>query len=186
LNRLSPAGVDVRDPRLDAMRYHEGLVAIMGAFLCMQRAARRMITAGRGGRIVNITSVHEFQPRVAAGAYGAAKAGLGLLTKVAALELAEHGITVNAVAPGEVATRMTGQEETDPHSVDRPGVPPGRPADAREIAAVVAFLASPAASYVTGASWPVDGGMLLMGPTAASDLTSNDWRPLSGRARIRP
>jgi NAD(P)-dependent dehydrogenase (short-subunit alcohol dehydrogenase family) len=148
-----------------------------GAFLCMQRAARRMIAAGRGGRIVNITSVHEFQPRVAAGAYGAAKAGLGLLTKVAALELAEHGITVNAVAPGEVATRMTGQEGTDPHAVDRPGVPLGRPADAREIAAVVAFLASVGASYVTGASWPVDGGMLLMGPTAGSDLTSDDWRP---------
>src|SRR5215213_9003244 len=71
-----------------------------GAFLCLQRAARRMVAAGRGGRIVNITSVHEHQPRVGAAAYCAAKGGLGLLTKVAALELAEHGITVNSVAPG--------------------------------------------------------------------------------------
>src|SRR5919107_1286305 len=91
-----------------------------GAFLCLQRAARRMIAAGRGGRVINITSVDEHPPRV--------------------------------------------------------GVPLGRPGDAREIAAVVAFLASPAASYVTGASWPVDGGMLQMGPMAGSHLTSDDWR----------
>src|SRR5919199_1271694 len=83
-----------------------------GAFLCLQRAARRMVDAGRGGRIVNITSVHEHQPRVGAAAYCAAKGGLGLLTRVAAIELAEHGITVNAVAPGEIATPMTGSHLT--------------------------------------------------------------------------
>jgi hypothetical protein len=149
-----------------------------GAFLCLQRAARRMADAGAGGRIVNITSVHEHQPRVGAAAYCAAKGGLGLLTRVAALELAEHGITVNAVAPGEIATPMTGQEDEDPTAPDkhRPGIPAGRPGDAREIAAVVAFLASPEAAYVTGASWPVDGGMLQMGPMAGSHMTADDWR----------
>jgi NAD(P)-dependent dehydrogenase (short-subunit alcohol dehydrogenase family) len=149
-----------------------------GAFLCLQRAARRMVAAGRGGRIVNITSVHEHQPRVGAAAYCAAKGGLGLLTRVAALELAEHGITVNSVAPGEIATPMTGQEDEDPTTPghERPGIPLRRPGDAREIAAVVAFLASPGAGYVTGASWAVDGGMLQMGPMAGSHMESDDWR----------
>lgn len=74
-------------------------VDLIGPFLCSQRAARRMIAQGDGGRIVNITSVHEHQPRVGAAPYCAAEGGLGLLTQVMALELAEYGITVNAVAP---------------------------------------------------------------------------------------
>lgn len=147
-----------------------------GAFCCLQRAARRMVAGGRGGRIVNITSVHEHAPRVGAAPYCAAKGGLGLLTRTAAIELAEHGITVNAVAPGEIATPMTGQEDVDPTTQERPGVPLRRPGDAREVAAVVAFLCSEQAGYVTGASWTVDGGMLQMGPMAGSHLTSDDWR----------
>jgi NAD(P)-dependent dehydrogenase (short-subunit alcohol dehydrogenase family) len=149
---------------------------LTGAFACLQAAARRMVKAGRGGRIVAVTSVHEFQPRVGAAAYDASKHGLGGLIKTMALELAEYGITANNVAPGEIATPMTGQTDEDPTTTDRPGVPLGRPGDAREVAAVIAFLASPASSYVTGASWAVDGGMLQMGPQAGSHITGHDWR----------
>lgn len=132
-----------------------------------------------GGRAeVTVTSVHEHQPRVGSAAYDAAKHGLGGLMKTLALELGQHQITANCVAPGEIATPMTGQEDQDPHQARRPGVPLGRPGDAREIASVIAFLASPQASYVTGASWTVDGGMLLMGPQAGSHITSDDWRSI--------
>ena len=139
-----------------------------GAFLCGQRAARRMVEAENGGRIVNITSVHEHIPRVGASAYSASKAGLGLLTKVMAMELAPHGIRVNAIAPGEIATPMTGAEDTDPRTIARPNLPLGRPGHAREIASWVAFLASEKASYATGASFVVDGGLMLM----AAELSS--------------
>jgi NAD(P)-dependent dehydrogenase (short-subunit alcohol dehydrogenase family) len=147
-----------------------------GAFVCLQRAARRMVTAGHGGRLIAVTSVHEHQPRVGSAAYDAAKHGLGGLMKTLALELGQYAITANCVAPGEIATPMTGQEDQDPYQKSRPGVPLGRPGDAREIAAVIAFLASPEASYVTGASWPVDGGMLQMGPQAGSHIATGDWR----------
>lgn len=176
---VNNAGTGTATPFLD-LELHDVRqvldVDLVGPFLCGQRAARRMIRQGDGGRIVNVTSVHEHQPRVGAAPYCAAKGGLGLLTQVMALELAEYGITVNAVAPGEIATPMTGQEDTDVHGEHRPGVPLGRPGDAREVAAVIAFLAGPDASYVTGASWSVDGGMLRMGPMAGSHLTGDDWR----------
>src|SRR3954465_12971776 len=125
-------------------------VDLTGAFVCAQAAARRMVAQGRGGRIINVTSVHEHVPLRGSAAYCAAKGGLGLLTKVMALELAEHGITVNSLAPGEIATPMTGNADVDPSQVRRPGIPMGRPGDAREIAAVVAFLASSGGRYATG------------------------------------
>jgi NAD(P)-dependent dehydrogenase (short-subunit alcohol dehydrogenase family) len=141
-------------------------VDLTGAFVCAQRAARRMVDAGRGGRIINVTSVHEHVPLAGSSAYCAAKGGLGLLTKVMALELAEHGITVNAVAPGEISTPMTGQHEVDPATQARPGIPLGRPGDTREIASLIAWLAGEEASYVTGESVVIDGGMLLMSAMA--------------------
>src|SRR3954451_8262732 len=139
---------------------------LTGAFFAAQAAARRMVEQGRGRRIVNVASVHEHVPLKGSVAYCAAKHGLGGGTKVMALELAEHGITVNSVAPGEIATPMTGQPDGDPHAEDRPGIPAGRPGDAREIAAAIAYLCSPNASYTTGASLVVDGGMLLMAAMA--------------------
>jgi NAD(P)-dependent dehydrogenase (short-subunit alcohol dehydrogenase family) len=141
-------------------------VDLTAAFLAGQEAAKRMIAAGSGGRIINVTSVHEHVPLRGSSAYCAAKGGLGLLTKVMAIELAEHGITVNAVAPGEIATPMTGAHDEDPADHGRPNIPVGRPGSAHEVAAAIAFLASPDSSYVTGASYVVDGGMLLMAAVA--------------------
>ena len=145
-------------------------VNLTGAFLCAQAAARRMVAAGRGGRIINVTSVHEHVPKEGSSAYCASKGGLGLLTKVMALELAEYGITVNAVAPGEIATPMTDNEDVDPATVDRPGLPAGRPGAAREIATGIVYLASAEASYTTGHSLVIDGGLMLMAAQANAEL----------------
>lgn len=162
---LNNAGVGASSPFLEVSLEdwrHVLDVDLTAPFVAGQAAARRMVQAGRGGRIINVTSVHEHVPLRGSSAYCAAKGGLGLLTKVMALELAEHGITVNAVAPGEIATPMTGAHDRDPHELERPGIPAGRPGAAEEIAAAIAFLASPQASYVTGASLVIDGGLLLM------------------------
>jgi NAD(P)-dependent dehydrogenase (short-subunit alcohol dehydrogenase family) len=141
---------------------HTLSVDLDGPFLCAQRAVRQMVKRGRGGRVVNITSVHEHVPLPDSSAYTTAKHGLGGLTKQMALELAPYRITVNAIAPGEIATPMTGNEDVDPHDIDRPGIPLKRPGSAHEIASLVAWLASPGAEYATGHSFVVDGGLLLM------------------------
>ncbi|GAA4189771.1 SDR family oxidoreductase [Microbacterium oryzae] len=163
------------DLRLDQWRQVLD-IDLTGAFICLQRAARRMVAAGQGGRLIAVTSVHAHQPMVGSSVYDAAKHGLGGLMKSIALELGSTGITAVSVAPGEIATAMTGNEDVDPHTVDRPGIPLGRPGDAREVAALIAFLASPEASYITGTSIAVDGGMLQMGPQAGAAVTSHGWR----------
>jgi NAD(P)-dependent dehydrogenase (short-subunit alcohol dehydrogenase family) len=133
-------------------------VNLTGPFVAAQTAARRMVEQG-GGAIVNVTSVHEHIPLSGSAPYTASKHGLGGLTKVMALELGARGIRVNSVAPGQIATRMTGQEDQAPGPA---GVPLGRAGDANEVAALIAWLASDAASYVTGASFVVDGGLTLV------------------------
>ena len=124
-----------------------------------------------------------FQPRHAI--VTASDSGIGRATAVAlAVAGMDIGITWHSDEEGAQDTAVevrapgvkVGQEDHDPHAERRPGVPLGRPGDAREIAAVIAFLASAQASYVTGANWPVDGGMLQMGPQAGSHIATDDWR----------
>jgi NAD(P)-dependent dehydrogenase (short-subunit alcohol dehydrogenase family) len=130
-------------------------VDVRGSFLAAQAAARRMKDAG-GGSIVNITSVHEHIPRPSFAVYAAAKAALGMLSRNLALELAEFGIRVNSVAPGVIATP---RNEADAERLD-PEVPLGRPGKPEEVAALVAWLCTEEASYVTGSSYVIDGGMI--------------------------
>jgi NAD(P)-dependent dehydrogenase (short-subunit alcohol dehydrogenase family) len=138
-------------------------VNLTGPFLCAQAAGRRLVAGGRGGRIVFVTSVHEHAPLRFAAAYAAAKAGLGMAAQAMALELAGFGVTVNAVAPGHIATPLTGTPPGRP----LPPIPAGRPGLPEEVAATIAHLVSPEAAYVTGSSFVVDGGLLL---TAALPL----------------
>jgi len=139
-------------------------VDVDGAFLCSQIAARAMVKQGGGGRIVNITSVHEHTPLPDASAYTAAKHALGGLTKSMALELVSHGILVNSVAPGAIATPMNDMDDEDAKPGSLPEVPLARPGRTEEIASLVAWLCSDAAGYATGQSFIVDGGFMLANP----------------------
>jgi NAD(P)-dependent dehydrogenase (short-subunit alcohol dehydrogenase family) len=130
-------------------------VDVRGSFLAAQAAARRMKEQGSGS-IVNITSVHEHIPRADFSVYAAAKAALGMLTRNLALELAQHEIRVNSVAPGVIATP---RNQADAERLD-PEVPLGRPGKPEEVAALVAWLCSDEAAYVTGSSYVMDGGMI--------------------------
>jgi NAD(P)-dependent dehydrogenase (short-subunit alcohol dehydrogenase family) len=164
---VNNAGVNPRATTLDADAevWEQTLGAnLIGPWACVQAAARHMIAAGAGGRIVNVTSILATTPLSGGGPYCAAKAGLDLLTKVMALELAPHGIAVNAVAPGHTATPMNYAADvldgaTEP--IARPVIPLGRAAAPEEVARAIVFLATGAGSYVTGSSLLVDGGLAL-------------------------
>ena len=141
-------------------------VNLRGTFLCMREAVKRMQAAGTGGSIINISSVASLQPVIFDnGDYGASKAGVNNLTKVAALEFAADRIRVNAVLPGGVATEGAAAS-TKVHQahgpITQPGrMPLGRMGVAADIASAVLFFASPAADYVTGQLLAVDGGFQI-------------------------
>jgi NAD(P)-dependent dehydrogenase (short-subunit alcohol dehydrogenase family) len=136
-------------------------VNLVGTFVGARAAARRMIARGRGGAIVNITSMNGVVPGQRAGAYGATKAGVALLTQQMAVEWGRFGIRANCVAPGLVAAGMSAPILADPETRRaREGkVPLGRLASAEDIARAVLFLAGDDAAYVTGQNLLVDGGV---------------------------
>jgi 3-oxoacyl-[acyl-carrier protein] reductase len=131
---------------------------LTGAFHTIRRATPKMMR-GRWGRIVNVSSVSGHVGTPGQANYSAAKAGLVGLSRAVARELASRGITCNVVAPGPIVTAMTDQMPAEWHGVMEATVPLGRLGTPEEVAAVVGFLASDAAGYVTGAVVPVDGGL---------------------------
>ncbi len=136
---------------------------LVGSFLMMKAASAQMIAQGQGGRIVNVTSVDALHPSmVGLAAYDASKHGLWGLTKNVALELAQHGIAVNALAPGAVATPGTAVPDLEGHTDDVVADNAlGRMADPDELGRAALFLASGLASYMIGSQVVVDAGMLL-------------------------
>jgi 2-dehydro-3-deoxy-D-gluconate 5-dehydrogenase len=138
-------------------------INLVGPFLAMQAAARQMIAQGRGGKIINVTSIDALHPSMTGLAhYDASKHGLWGLTKNVALELSEHGIAVNALAPGGVATPgTTGFADPDAVRETERRIPVHRMADADEMGRVALFLASDLSSYVLGSQIVADGGLLL-------------------------
>ena len=130
-------------------------VDVRASFLLAQNVARHMREHG-GGSIVNITSVHEHIPRPSFAVYASAKAALGMLSRALALELGAYDIRVNSVAPGVIATP---RNESDAETLNSE-VPLGRPGKPEEVAALVAWLCSDEATYVTGSSYVMDGGMM--------------------------
>ena len=137
-----------------------------GAISCLQAAGRAMRAQGTGGAIINITSRLASIGVPTMSIYSASKGAMLALTTAAAVELAPHNIRVNAVAPGMTNTPLYAEwvsSQDDPEATERhvaSAIPLGRIAEPADVAAAVAYLASPAAAYVTGASLPVDGGYL--------------------------
>lgn len=133
---------------------------LKGAFVFCQAVMRSMVKQ-RSGRIINITSIAGLTGNAGQANYAASKAGLVGLTKTLARELASRGITVNAVAPGFIVTDMTDVLSDQIKEAILPRIPLGKFGEGDDIAAAVAFLASPEAKYITGQVLTVDGGMVM-------------------------
>jgi glucose 1-dehydrogenase len=137
-------------------------VDLTGPFLCIQAAARQMIKQGQGGRIINISSIHEDLPMPTNAPYCAAKGGLRMLMRTVAVELAPQKITVNNIGPGAIFTPIDEEIEKNPalEAQLMAEIPLGRWGKPEEIAGLAAYLASDEAAYCTGSTFFMDGGML--------------------------
>ena len=166
---VNNAGVETRSSILDTTeeQYDKVLsINLKSAFFGAQLAAQQMIRQGSGGRIINITSVHEDWPMPGNTAYCLSKGGMRMLTRTAGVELAPHKILVVGVGPGAVATpinRSTMQNPELLQKLDRT-IPLGRMAEPQEIARIVAFLAGDDASYITATTIFADGGLMQSSP----------------------
>jgi glucose 1-dehydrogenase len=166
---VNNAGVETRTSILDTTedKYEFVLnVNLKSAFFGTQLAAKQMIKQGDGGRIINITSVHEDWPMPGNTAYCLSKGGMRMLTRTAGVELAPHNITVVGVGPGAVDTPINKETEADPAKMAKlnAAIPIGRVADPAEIGSVVAFLAGDGSSYVTATTIFADGGIMQGSP----------------------
>ena len=162
---VNNAGMETRTSTLETTEHQFDMVIaidLKSAFFGVQAAARQMIKQGGGGRIINISSIHEDWPMPGNAPYCLAKGGVRMLTRTAGVELAPHGITVVGVAPGAVHTPIDEVTLSDPAAKARleSAIPLGRVAEPEEIARLVAFLASDAASYGTATTYVADGGMM--------------------------
>ena len=166
---VNNAGLETRTSILDttAEDYDKVLnVNLKSCFFGTQFAAKQMIAQGGGGRVINISSVHEDWPMPNNTAYCLAKGGVRMLARTAGVELAPHGITVVNVGPGAVNTPINAPTINNPELLAKlnSAIPMGRMAEPSEIAAVVAFLASDSASYITATSIFADGGIMQSSP----------------------
>jgi glucose 1-dehydrogenase len=162
---VNNAGIETRTSVLDTSedQYDKVLaINLKSAFFGTQLAAKQMIKQGSGGRIINITSVHEDWPMPGNTAYCLAKGGIRMLTRTAGLELARHNILVVGVGPGAVATPINLSTMNDPAELAQldAAIPLGRMARPEEIASVVGFLAGDGASYLTATTIFADGGIM--------------------------
>lgn len=162
---VNNAGIESRYPFVETPNevwQREIAVNLTGPFLCSKAAAKQMIAQGRGGRIVNISSIHEDVTAPTNAPYCAAKGGLRMLMRTIAVELAPHKITVNNVAPGAIDTPMDAATLADSKLNEEllSEIPLHRWGRPEEIAGLVIWLCSEAASYVTGTTMVIDGGMM--------------------------